>query len=218
MSAVIVGGAICYRAGFEVDGDGSPHAYAAQPQLAFRASLGLPLIEPLDFLANAGHDGNWWGLACDNSGAPYIQGADDPAPGFYVSTTALVDHAYPARDPRRYVNSEMQCYVSVPRDLLSRGVHMSDLAWVIYGTAECGAVVGDVGPVGHYGEGSIALARELGIPPSPRNGGVSHPTVSYVVFPGSGSGWPRVALEVQDQARQAYLDWGGPVRLALALG
>jgi hypothetical protein len=33
--------------------------------------------------------GNWWALVTRN-GRPIVQGADDPAPGFYVSTTTLV--------------------------------------------------------------------------------------------------------------------------------
>jgi hypothetical protein len=39
-------------------------------------------------LAHAGHRGNWWALVTNNekvSGTPVVQGAADPAPGYYVS-------------------------------------------------------------------------------------------------------------------------------------
>ena len=42
-----------------VDADGSPHAYHPD---------GSP--PGLDYLANAGSPGNWWGIACNSSGDP----------------------------------------------------------------------------------------------------------------------------------------------------
>src|SRR5258708_2675267 len=83
-------------AGLAVDADGSPHAYAP-------SGSGL---QGLDYLANAGHSGNWWGIATDSHGMPYIQGPNTPAPGYYVSTTALEDGSKAVNDPARYVNSE----------------------------------------------------------------------------------------------------------------
>jgi hypothetical protein len=47
--------------------------------------------------------------------------------------------------------------------------------------------------VGKYGEGSIALARALGIPSSPRNGGCAD-GVTFVVFPGSSKGLAALEL------------------------
>lgn len=38
--------------------------------------------------ANAGRPDNWWGIVTRH-GEPVIQGANDPAPGCYVSTTSL---------------------------------------------------------------------------------------------------------------------------------
>src|SRR5258708_1149439 len=64
-----------------IDADGSPFAYAP-------ADSGLPA---LDYLGNAGHPGRWYGIACDKKGVPYVQTVGDPAPGYYVSTTALMD-------------------------------------------------------------------------------------------------------------------------------
>src|SRR5271165_3204735 len=75
-----VGPAIVWEGGMQIDADGSPRAYNPV------SSKGL------DALGNAGRPGNWWALATVNgksSGKPVIQGPSDPAPGFYVSTTAL---------------------------------------------------------------------------------------------------------------------------------
>ncbi len=44
-------------------------------------------IRALDLLENAGHPGNWWGLACDAKGNPFVQTRSNPAPGAYISAT-----------------------------------------------------------------------------------------------------------------------------------
>jgi hypothetical protein len=46
------------------------------------------------------------------------------------------------------------------------------------------AVVGDVGPRSKIGEGSIQLARLVGIPENPRTGGDSRPIIHYQIWPG----------------------------------
>jgi len=46
------------------------------------------------------------------------------------------------------------------------------------------AVVGDVGPMDRLGEGSIALARAIGVDPSPTTGGEDRPIIRYLLFPG----------------------------------
>jgi len=48
------------------------------------------------------------------------------------------------------------------------------------------AVFADVGPRHKRGEGSMALAEELGINSSPTRGGISKPNIEYLVLPGSG--------------------------------
>ena len=189
----LIRGALTWESGLAVDADGSPHAYH-------------PNGGGLDALGNAGHFGNWYGLACSQMGIPYVQLADDPAPGFYVSTTALVDHARIASDPRRYVDSETVPYVVVPPELRNRGVHLGDVAVVSYGGRNCAAVVADVGPHGHYGEGSCALAKALGLDPSPRHGGCAH-GVTWVIFCGSARGWPRTVEDFTAQATELYATW-----------
>jgi hypothetical protein len=183
--------AIVYEAGLAIDADGSPRAY-------FRVSS-----KGIDRLANAGEPGNWFGLVTDDQGDPVVQGEQDPAPGFYISTTALVDHSRKQTDPRRYVDSETVPYISIPKELREQGVKLGDLAMVCRADKRCAAIVADVGPKGKYGEGSCALAHALGIPDDPRKGGCSS-GCKYVIFPGTSKGWPRSFAE---QAEQLYVAW-----------
>src|SRR5258708_6411524 len=77
----------------------------------------------LEYLSNAGRPGNWLGRVTDNgmpSGSLVVQTADDPAPGFYVSPTALEDRSRKGSDPRRYVNSEAVNYIRARRSTSTR--------------------------------------------------------------------------------------------------
>lgn len=167
---------VSFRAGFTIDADGSPHAYAPPP------------LRGLDHLANAGHPGNWWGIATTTAGAPFVQEETDPAPGFYVSTTSYERIAFARRDPRRYVDSETVPFIVVPAPLRKRvrGIVLGCDATVE--DIETGkivrAVVADFGPATHLGEGSIALANLLGIPSDPRTGGTDDKRFQWSFRPG----------------------------------
>lgn len=195
---------VAFKGGMSVDADGSPHAYNPQ-------NTGL------DALGNAGRPGNWWGLATNSAGKPYVQGPNDPAPGFYVSTTALADARFPANDPRRYVDSEKVPFIAIPPQLRDQGVKLGDL--VAVRNERTGktvfAVVADIGPRDHLGEGSIKLAQELGINPDARRGGASS-GVSYVAFPGSKQTWPMTHEQLQAAGQRLYAAWGGDAQLASA--
>ncbi len=195
-SITILRGAVCWQSGLSVDADGAPNAYAPEPLVG------------LDYLANAGGPGNWYGVACNTSGMPYIQKDTDPYPGYYVSTTAMVDHSFPVFDPKRYVDSTKIPYISIPPELFGRGCHKGDLAWVVYSTKQSAAIVADVGPHGKLGEGSMALAEALGLPSSPRNGGCSF-GVQYWVFPGTRAAtpWPRDLTELSLTASKMFDTW-----------
>lgn len=184
------GRTLSWTSGMEIDADGSPHAYAP-------INSGLPA---LDALANAGRPGAWYGLICDANGVPVIQGSEDPAPGYYVSTTALQDHGFLEQDPRRYVDSETVCYVSLPPQLFRAGARMGDLCEVRNATTGVIAVVADQGPSKSIGEGSIALCKALGVDPfrgKPKHhllgigGGVSF---SVMLGTASTPPWPRTDL------------------------
>lgn len=90
----------------------------------------------------------------------------------------------------RSVNAETVPYFVLPGGQYKHlGIKLGDIAAVRYNGKVAFAVFADVGPRHKLGEGSIALAQELGIPASPRTGGVRG-GVEYMVFPGSGNGTP----------------------------
>lgn len=171
-------GAILYRAKFAVDADGCPRAYG-------------PNDSGLDWTANAGYPGNWWGIVTDINGDPIIQGAGDPFPGMYVSSTSLVQSGYSNSNPLRYVDSENIPFIALPSALLSlANISLGDLAYVrntITGLTSFAYFV-DGGPAGKLGEGSMFLASAIGLNNSPKTGGTSQPIIDYVVFPQSGLG------------------------------
>src|SRR5262249_34744758 len=114
--------AFFYQSGLAIDADGAFRAYH-------------PGDKPgLDSLNHAGHPGNWWALVTDNGkpgGHPLLQRKSDPAPGFYVSTTALYDSRNPnPRDPHRYVDAATIPYVVLHPDAL-RYAHLGDFATVV---------------------------------------------------------------------------------------
>ncbi|NSW44575.1 MAG: T9SS type A sorting domain-containing protein [Bacteroidales bacterium] len=171
-------GVIMYKAKMYIDADGSPRAYG-------------PNNSGLDWTANAGYPGNWWGVVTDSNGDPIIQGPGDPYPGMYVSTTSLVNSAYSVTNPLRYTNSETVPYYVLPSALVSLGgIRIGDVAYV-YNTQTgqgCFAIYADTGPAGKLGEGSIYLAQQIGINSDPRTGGTSLGIIDYIVFPMSGYG------------------------------
>lgn len=169
---------------FTVDGDGSPRCYGP--------SGCSP--DPLDYLGNAGHDGNWWGIATDSGesdGNPVKQSKSrgDPYPGLYVSTTAYVYGGYSHTDPRRYVDSEKVPFIVIPGPVRKacQGICKGCLAVMIdkHQDIRLRCVVADIGPSDHLGEASIACAKHFGINPDPKKGGSSdHTRWEYHCFPG----------------------------------
>lgn len=197
VEVIAANGAILFRAGMAVDADGAPDAYAP-------AGSGLV---GLDYLANA-MDGERYVGVVTVGGEPVVQGPGDAAPGYLVSPTSLYDRARGIADPLRYVNASATPYIAVCPELRARGVLLGDVAMVLYHNRRVGCVVADVSPRGHYGEASIAAARALGIPPSPRNGGVAS-GVTYVIFPGTTCGWPRTNDSIAAQAEALFARFGG---------
>ena len=196
--------ALLFAGGLAIDADGAPDAYH-------------PDDRGTDHLANAGKPGNWWGLATEN-GQPVVQGPDDPKPGYYVSTTALVDPSKPARSPSRYVDSSRIPYLALPPAVLSSrlagGARLGDFAAVV-NTATgrvAFALIADVGPKDKIGEGSIALADALGVSSSPKRGGASR-GIAVAVFPGSGNGRPRSLEEVRAEGARLLAGFGGAGRV-----
>lgn len=163
-------GKIWYTSEFTIDADGAPNAYGPEPP------------HGTDWLGNAGYQGNWWGIVTDSNGDPFEQNSGNtqkwPFPGYYVSTTAYIHGEYDKYDCRRYVDSNKIAYSvipgnvrnSIPPKFLGCAGRVTDLKnkKAISNVPCC-----DIGPSNHCGEGSIWLANQFGLNPSPKTGGSS---------------------------------------------
>jgi hypothetical protein len=98
---------LAWENGLRIDVDGAPNAYG-------------PNNTGLDYTANAGKAGNWYGVVTDKDGDPYIQGPEDPYPGDYISATSLQDHTKAVDDPTRYVDARTVPYLAIPKNALDR--------------------------------------------------------------------------------------------------
>ena len=113
----------------------------------------------------------------DSDGAPGITHAQDPD---HQAATAL-------RFKQGYADASKLPYVVLPPALAkATGAKLGDLVQVSYNGKTAYAIYGDVGPSNKLGEGSMDLARRLGINPDPRRGGTHDENVQYTVLPGSG--------------------------------
>ncbi len=188
--------AFFYESGMTIDADGAPNAYH-------------PDNTGLDDLANAGAPGRWEGLAKDANGEPIIQGPNDPFPGYYVSATALADRSKAMNDPARYVDASRIPFIVLPGGMARQlGARPGDFAVVFNrrNGKSSYAIFGDVGPFDRIGEGSVALAENLGVRSDARNGGARGGIV-YLVFPGSGNGRPRAIEEINAESEKLLLAW-----------
>jgi len=86
----------------------------------------------------------------------------------------------------RALNSDVDYFIVLPPPLIKAvaGKVLGCKAKVFYRGKSCDAVVGDVGPARKVGEASRAVAKALGIDPSPINGGVDDASVRYEWEPG----------------------------------
>jgi len=194
--------AFFYEAGMTIDADGAPNAYH-------------PENTGLDDLSNAGSPGNWYGLAKDGDGEPFVQGPNDPFPGYYVSATALSDRTKPVNDPTRYVDASKIPFIVLPGAMARQiGARPGDFAVVFNqrNGKSSYAIFGDVGPSDRIGEGSVALAENLGIRSDARNGGARR-GILFLVFPGSGNGRPRPIEEINSESEKLLQAWGGTSQL-----
>ena len=192
--------AFFYESGMTIDADGAPNAYH-------------PDNTGLDDLANAGTPGRWEGLAKNADGEPIIQGPNDPFPGYYVSATALADRSKPVNDPTRYVDASRIPFVVLPGGMARQlGARPGDFAVVFNqrNGKSSYAIFGDVGPYDRIGEGSVALAENLGIRSDARNGGTRR-GILYLVFPGSGNREPRTIEEISAEGQKLLQEWEGTI-------
>lgn len=202
--------AFYYVAGMAIDADGAFRAYHPTDRLG------------LDALVHAGHPGNWWALATDTgetNGHPVLQGKADPASGYYVSMTSLYDATNPnERDPNRFVDAARIPYVVLPPTGLKHA-KLGDFATVVNlknGKIAAAIIADESAPDLQMGEGSIALADELGIDSNPRTGGTGE-GVAFVIYGGSGNGKPRALDDINANSRHQFEMWGGIEKLHACL-
>jgi hypothetical protein len=89
-------------------------------------------------------------------------------------------------DPSAYVDAETVPYIVVPQVIVAQtaGVVRGCKARVTFRGKSVDCVVADRGPKNKIGELSIAAARAIGLPSSPRHGGTEKQEVLYELFPG----------------------------------
>src|SRR5262249_14523893 len=152
----------------------------------------------------------WTGIATDRFGKPFVQRRQDPFPGFFVSVTALTDPEVPDHaNPERYVDARRVSYIALPGGERARaayaaaGVRLGDLG-IVYNAREgtiAPAVVADYSQPWLLGQGSIHLAEKLGYADtSPRHGPIADQENLYLIFPGSGLGFPRNLHDIERAA------------------
>lgn len=108
-------------------------------------------------------------------------------PGGIIASTTWYRHpGKSAGDPTAYVDAETVPYIVVPPIIVqaTAGIVRGCRARVTYRGTSVEGVVADRGPRNKIGELSIAAARSVGIPSSPRTGGTSHAEVLYELWPG----------------------------------
>lgn len=192
----------------EVTATGNPKAFHQNSDLAH------------EFLNNAGIEGYWWNLVTDSMGTPIVQGEHDPAPGYYVSKTALSDCKKPVNDQTRYLDATIIPYIVLPARHLM-GAKIGDICLVIntVNNKMSYAILGGVEPDDSFGIGSIALAEKLGVPSSPKTGGVED-GILYIIFAQSGGDacTPKTPEQIANQGEQLFEQWGGMKQVETLFG
>jgi peptidoglycan hydrolase-like protein with peptidoglycan-binding domain len=213
-----------------VDVDGAPNCYHPDDKDVRTDYLKVDLMAhqgALDWKRNGGHPGNWFGVVTDDgkvTGNPIIQGPNDPFPGFYVSSTSLVDQTKLSHDTNRYVDARKIPYIAFPGQVYSaKGPRFTqvgegptgeigDFLTVVNPDADgahkyCHAVFGDMGGRDdpHFGEGSPALAQKV------HAAGVVEAKLLYIIYPHSGAGRYTIPSleEIQKKGEDLFKEWGG---------
>lgn len=173
--------------GMTIDADGANGQTGGVPVYAPKGFTPAPL----DFLANAGEPGNWFGIVTDTGkadGKPVKQNASGPAPGAFVSATSYRWPQLARIDPLAYVDAASVAYIVLPSHWrkLAVGVVLGCKATIkdIKTGKILEAGVLDFGPKTKLGEASIACAKFFDIPSSPKNGGTAEKRFVYTFFPG----------------------------------
>jgi len=216
-----------------MDVDGAPNCYHPQNYKVNTHYWNIDFENydgALDYLANGGHpakDGkpaNWFGVVTDNgqsTGNPLVQGSNDPFPGFYISSTSLVDKTKNRGDTKRYVDARKIPYMAWPQQVwLEKGPRFKRVSAGATGTI--GDIITAVNPKNnkvahlvfadmggyndpHFGEGSPALGKMLDA------WGHQEPDILYIVHPHSGAGQGTIPTfdQIQEKGQKLFDEWGG---------
>lgn len=177
-------GSYSFIAGMQICADGAN----GETSLPAYAPVGM---KALDYLANAGGPGNWYGIVTDEKGRPVLQKKGDPCPGAYISPTAYMRPGMKRTDPRAYLDAAAVPYIVIPSHWrkAAKGVVMGCRATIedtkTGKVLEC--VMGELGPRAKTGEASIFAAQYFGVPASPKNGGTDARRFEYTFYPGAKS-------------------------------
>ena len=141
-----------------IDVDGAPNSYGPNDAIALDYELNAHV--------GAKPSGKIVGYLTknDDGRTPIAQGARDPYPGFYISTTGYEDKNNSCReDPRRYVNAAEINYTLLATAAKDAGVRCGDFCVVhsLRTRFTVYAIVGDTGN-SRGAEGSLALLQRLG--------------------------------------------------------
>jgi len=187
-------GRVHFRADADIDADGANGQNGAKA--AYRSD-----DTGSELLANGGMGIVAGKVVCLHAWARdvVILGADNQpkvfSDGVIASKTWYRDRSKPMDDRSAYIDAETVPYIVVPALIVQRtaGVVRGCKARVTWQGRSVDCVVADRGPATKIGELSIAAARAIGMPSSPRNGGVTGAEVSYELWPGV----PALGFELQ---------------------
>jgi hypothetical protein len=178
-------GRVHFRADADIDADGA-NGQGGGPPAYKNDDSGTEL------LANGGMKIVNGKVICAHSWARDIVILDDDNqpkvfPGGVIASNTWYRHpGMPADAPGAYVDAETVPYIVVPPIIIQRtaGIVRGCKARVTYKDKVVDCVVADRGPANRIGELSIAAAKLLGLPFSPRHGGTELPEVLYELWPG----------------------------------
>jgi GH18 family chitinase len=202
--------AFFFNAGLTVAAEGAPNAFNKNDAIA------------LDYLSKAGKPGDWWSLVTDNgqpNGNPLVQPSAEPAPGYYISSTALSNNGFSAQSQWCYVNAANIPYIALPPSLGTKA-KLGDFAAVLNKKtgALSYAIFADEGEEGKVGRASINAAAKTGINSNPKSGGTTAADLIYIVFPNSGNGFGRSAGEIRNNGKKLLSQFGGGAYLMSQFG
>jgi hypothetical protein len=190
------------RSGMDIDADGASTAYAPK-------GSGLAA---LDVLADGMDGGSWVGGPTRN-GKPIIQGANDPSPGYLVSSTSWTE-GNPNLQSSYVPANTVPFWVipGVPKGYI-HAAPMGALGIAYRAAAKLYApfVAADIGPQTHYGEGSIRLAQMLNVPDSAIDGGVNSGIFTILFYENllDFGDW----TNLQAKASALFDQWGGDPKM-----